>query len=168
MNCVYTAYIQRTSAPSGCRGGWMHHVYNYMLENDRGVKTEADLPYTGQYTSGCTTSDMGGSVKIKSFLETARYSCSAMKDMLHQGPISVALCASGLRYYRDEVFSNSYFCRPGCSVNHAVLAVGYTSEGDWILKNSWGRSWGIEGYFYMKGGNECEICKYGGGYVIGK
>ena len=111
---------------------------------------------------------MGGPVKIKSYIETPRYSCSAMKDMLHQGATSVAFCASGLRFYRSDVFANSYYCRPGCRVNHAVLAVGYTSEGDWILKNSWGKNWGLEGYFYMRGGNECEICKYGSSLILTK
>jgi hypothetical protein len=45
-------------------------------------------------------------------------------------------------------------------VNHAVLAVGYDTDESgtpyWIIKNSWGDSWGLDGYFYMElGKNMC-------------
>ena len=47
-------------------------------------------------------------------------------------------------------------------VNHAVLAVGYgtdATEGDyWIVKNSWGTTFGVDGYFKIKRGvNMCGI-----------
>jgi cathepsin C len=47
--------------------------------------------------------------------------------------------------------------------NHAVLIVGYgvnrtTNEDYWIVKNSWGESWGLDGYFLIRRGtDECGI-----------
>ena len=65
------------------------------------------------------------------------------------GPLSVALDASRLQFYKGGVFAPS-----SCStttLNHAVLLVGYgtdDTDGDYfIIKNSWADSWGEDGYF---------------------
>jgi len=47
-------------------------------------------------------------------------------------------------------------------VNHAVLVVGYNTTEDgkdyWIVKNSWGKNWGIDGYFWIeRGTNMCGL-----------
>ncbi|XP_003366683.1 dipeptidyl-peptidase 1, partial [Trichinella spiralis] len=52
---------------------------------------------------------------------------------------------------------------PFVEVNHAVIIVGYgtdemTKEKYWIVKNSWGRKFGEDGYFRIRRGtNECGI-----------
>jgi len=66
------------------------------------------------------------------------------------GPVSVAINANLIQNYQGGIFKSA------CSddLNHAILAVGYdknneTGEEYWILKNSWGTSWGESGYFRM-------------------
>jgi len=46
------------------------------------------------------------------------------------------------------------------SPNHAVTIVGQTENQDWIVRNSWGESWGNNGYFIIKKGNTCGICNH--------
>lgn len=42
-------------------------------------------------------------------------------------------------------------------MTHAALLVGIDSEGSWIVKNSWGTTWGEQGYIRLMQGNTCGI-----------
>jgi C1A family cysteine protease len=68
-------------------------------------------------------------------------------------PISVAVDASTWSYYKSGIFS---LC--GKSLDHGVLAVGYVQGQYWLIKNSWGVSWGQNGYIQLKWGNTCGLC----------
>jgi len=72
--------------------------------------------------------------------------------------VSVAIDASSaFQRYTKGVFTGP--CSSS-SINHAVTAVGYTSDY-WIVRNSWGASWGDGGYIMMKRGqNICNINNY--------
>jgi aminopeptidase C len=61
-----------------------------------------------------------------------------------------------LSSYIDGTFTD---CRRN-DLNHAVTIVGLTEKQEWIVRNSWGRSWGNYGYFILGHGNTCGICSY--------
>eukprot|EP00058_Branchiostoma_floridae_P019435 XP_002604925.1 hypothetical protein BRAFLDRAFT_77225 [Branchiostoma floridae] len=85
-------------------------------------------------------------------------------QLMKIGPLSVALNAVLLQFYHRGVFE-PHFCDPK-SLDHAVLLTGWGVEktifGEkkpyWIVKNSWGKKWGMDGYFYIKRGvGQCGI-----------
>ena len=81
---------------------------------------------------------------------------SIKDDLALNGPSSVCVDASNWSLYRSGVFNNC-----GTSVlNHAVLAVGYEDNGNWIVKNSWGSSWGEQGFIRLAPGGTCGIDKH--------
>jgi cathepsin H len=78
------------------------------------------------------------------------------------GPVSIAFqVVSDFRFYKSGVYESKE-CHSGeKDVNHAVLAVGYgveDSKKHWIVKNSWGAKWGMEGFFQIaRGSNMCGL-----------
>ena len=72
------------------------------------------------------------------------------------GPLSVCLDANGFNSYTSGIMS---VC--GNSVDHCVQAVGINTAAStpyWLVRNSWGTSWGESGYIRLTyGSNTCDI-----------
>ncbi|XP_070493948.1 cathepsin S-like [Chironomus tepperi] len=84
------------------------------------------------------------------------------------GPIATAMSATSyFQLYKSGIFFDTS-CDSNCrSYNHAIIIVGYgtdplTKLDYWIIKNSWGKSWGQDGYAFMarNKGNNCNIACY--------
>jgi len=136
-----------SSGNQGCNGGWPNKAINWNAQ--KGSCSEASYPYTGRGGSckQCT------SVFKPSGARTGSGE-SSLVSQLNSFPVSVCLDASGgFQSYKGGVFNGP--C--GTQLNHAVLAVGYTSAY-LIVKNSWGTGWGSGGYIYMaRGKNLCGV-----------
>jgi len=138
VDCVPNCY--------GCNGGMSKYAFDYF--KDHTVVTEDKYPYTAK-TGTCQTSALnGGSVHVTSDEWTTPYSASALKASIEKQPTSVSVQAdkSPFRYYTTGVVSGTD-C--GTATNHAIVAVGYGTENGveyYIVRNSWGASWGDQGY----------------------
>merc|ERR1711959_866905 len=138
---------------SGCNGGSMELAFNYAGTTN--VATEASYPYTardGSCKSSYTTAIPRGGV---TGYESVGQSTNSLKSALQTGPVSVAIEADQMAFqlYSGGVLSS------GCGTNldHGVLAVGYTDNA-FKVKNSWGSSWGENGYLQIStSGNVCGI-----------
>jgi C1A family cysteine protease len=126
----------------GCNGGLMDDAFKYVESHK--IELESEYPYTGR-DGKCH--EEGGVAEIKSFMDVTPKSPTALADALAKGPVSIAVDAGGLawQFYFGGIMK--HFC--GTSLDHGVLLVGYGTEGSedyWIVKNSWGASWGEKGY----------------------
>ena len=130
----------------GCNGGLMDNAFNYI--HDNGICLEKDYPYKGNDGSckKCKTV-----TKINSFVDITPNSETDLLKAVNIQPISVAIEAdqSSFQFYSNGVMTSS--C--GTNLDHGVLLVGYgTLNGVdyWKVKNSWGKSWGDNGYILLQ------------------
>ena len=139
----------------GCVGGNSKIALDYIKSN--GIVAESSYPY--QASVGACQQD-SGPYKISGRI--AYSGCNSIRNAVRQKPVSVALAASGWSGYESGIFS----CPVNPQVNHVVLLVGYTSLRHWIIKNSWGPTWGEQGYMTISQDRNCNICQFTGSHAI--
>ncbi|GMI13947.1 hypothetical protein TrVE_jg917 [Triparma verrucosa] len=159
------------SADYGCGGGLMDYAFEWE-EKEGGLCTENDYSYTsGKSGRAGTCSDDSCEIVegsgLYNFTDVKANSPKAMMEALAMQPVSIAIEADqlGFRFYKDGVFNAP--C--GTGLDHGVLAVGYGSyvpdedstfppwnrkQDYWLVKNSWGTTWGQEGYIMLKRDDE--------------
>ncbi|KAL8141213.1 hypothetical protein V2J09_007234 [Rumex salicifolius] len=115
---------------SGCGGGLMDYAYQFVIDN-HGIDTEEDYPYQGKQKT-CNKDKMKRHVvTIDDFTDVAANNEQALLRAVATQPVSVGICGSEQN------------------------GVDY-----WIVKNSWGSNWGVNGYIHMQRntGNSQGIC----------
>lgn len=139
-----------TSYDEGCNGGLMDYAFQFIIKNG-GIDSEEDYPYTGrdgrcdQYRKNAKV------VSIDSYEDVPASNENALQKAVANQPISVAIEGGGrdFQLYESGIFTG----RCGVDLDHGVNVVGYGSENGvdyWIVRNSWGASWGEKGYVRMQ------------------
>jgi cysteine peptidase B len=152
------------TADDGCNGGLMLQAYDWLLDNANGnVYTEESYPYAsgGGNEAQCNESSslvIGASIEGHLSIESDENVMAAW--LAEHGPIAIAVDAEAFMSYQSGIITD---CN-GQQLNHGVLLVAYNNSDEipyWVIKNSWGTSWGEDGYVRVrKGTNECLVTDY--------
>ncbi|XP_045477246.1 procathepsin L-like [Harmonia axyridis] len=143
----------------GCNGGLMTSAFDYVMQN--GIESESDYPYQ-EYDGDCNADPSKVVTKMSNYVNIDSGSEPALQEAVAQiGPISVAIDAS----FELQLYDSGILDDGSCSsesLNHGVLLVGMGIENGkeyYIVKNSWGASWGEKGYFRLvrNKNNRCGI-----------
>lgn len=144
---------------SGCNGGLMDYAFMWISGNG-GICSESGYPYSSGDTGRSGTcqkyycSNVAGAT-VSSWTDVSPGSSSQMENAVCAGPVSVAIEADqySFQMYGGGVLTST--C--GAQLDHGVLAVGYGTDytygSYWKVKNSWGATWGEQGYIRM-----CKDC----------
>ncbi|GLT59279.1 hypothetical protein SLA2020_321080 [Shorea laevis] len=139
-----------TTYNEGCNGGLMDYGFEFIINNG-GIDTEEDYPYVAadgrcdQYRKNAKV------VTIDDYEDVPENNEQALQKAVANQPVSVAIEGGGraFQFYESGIFTG----RCGTALDHGVTAVGYGTENGkhyWIVKNSWGGSWGESGYIRME------------------
>ncbi|XP_021506128.1 procathepsin L-like [Meriones unguiculatus] len=132
----------------GCDGGLPEFAFQYVKDNG-GLDTSMSYPYEA-LNGTCRYNHENSAANVKGFVTLPSSEDTLMKAVASVGPISVGIDTkhNSFQFYRAGVYYE-----PECSstrLDHAVLVVGYGEELDgrkyWLVKNSWGKYWGLNGY----------------------
>jgi len=140
----------------------MDSAFTYVISNN-GIDSEVSYPYSATGPNTCQYQVSNKVATISSFHDIPTGSESSLLTAVYQQPTSVAIDASheSFQFYNGGVYNE-----PECSstqLDHGVLAIGFgTYQGStdyWLVKNSWGTSWGLQGYIMMSrnANNQCGI-----------
>ncbi|KAH9608465.1 hypothetical protein KSS87_021752 [Heliosperma pusillum] len=147
----------------GCAGGLMNNAFEYLLKAG-GLMREGDYPYTA-WDGTCKFDKTKITARIANYSVVPADDDQMAANLVKFGPLPVGINARYMSSYISGVSCPQY-----CSddLEHGVLIVGYGSSGYspnrkqnkpyWIIKNSWGKNWGDDGYYKLcRGYNLCGI-----------
>jgi len=137
----------------GCGGGLMDNAFKYVQAN--GICNWNDYKYTARGGT-CQAASCTPVTKISGYTDVTKSSESALATACDKQPVAIAADAEPWQFYSKGIFDK--LC--GKRLDHGILAAGYQdgSGGYWLVKNSWGTSWGEAGYIRLAyGKNECGI-----------
>ena len=150
---------------SDCSGGNVEFALKYLIE--RGSISDHDYPYTADDTQPCMDQNMDIVTTMSSYVKIPKGDEEKLREAVGLiGPVSAAIDSA---HFAFQFYESGVFYEPNCdpdALNHSVLIVGYgtseTGEEYWIVKNTWGADWGMDGYFRLARNreNNCGIASY--------
>lgn len=138
----------------GCHGGFPYKAFQYVIAQ-RGLDTEQCYQYTAR-DGYCRAKSTCVGATLNSYKMVPQGETNLQRAVAEVGPISVVVKVSDkLMHYKSGIFVDDGTCSRYRL--HAILAVGYQTSY-WIIKNSWGTRWGMNGYIHWaKGRNMCGV-----------
>jgi len=172
---AYIAFCLSNISPysshfDGCNGA-DYEYYELQALVDIGIVEESYFPYTDDKNASCpSATDNAPKIQFESWNRVASSDVDAIKTaIMTYGVVDAAVYVStDFQNYSGGVWSDT---NTGCSngayttTNHAISLVGWgydATKGDyWILRNSWGTSWGENGYMRIAVNSaavDCAVC----------
>ena len=147
--------MKKANYNSTCNGGYVD--FSGELARVNGIPTEQAFPYIAanyigsEYPTSNGICDANETImyardpSVTTFSVGKNSTNDKMKQFIYAGPVAALIYAdTGFQAYKSGIYSGCP-TNPATSfskINHAVVIIGYDVNGNYIIKNSWGTSWG--------------------------
>ncbi|XP_029163617.1 uncharacterized protein LOC114935029 [Nylanderia fulva] len=149
----------------GCSGGLPDNAYR-AIEKLGGLELESDYPYEAE-NEKCHFKKSLAKVQLASAVNITSNETQIAQWLVQNGPISIGINANAMQFYVGGVSHPfKFLCNPK-NLDHGVLIVGYGTSNYplfhkklpyWVIKNSWGKRWGEQGYYRVyRGDGTCGL-----------
>merc|ERR1719312_496213 len=152
VDCGYGKY-----GANGCNGGPIFSYVKWAAKSGESLTHESTYPYLNtnpKLTCPANLKAYNQGAKVTDSYYSYKGDEETLKKLVHEhGAVVTAVKAEGpFQEYSGGIFAG---CPKSDSTDHAVTVVGYGTEGGqdyWLIKNSWGSSWGEKGFIRLKRG----------------
>jgi len=162
--------VDCSKSDMGCNGGLPSNAYKDLLSTKTGLELEEAYSYTAA-TGKCHAETSKEKVFLSSWKAISSNEDQIAAALVKYGPLAIGINAQYMQFYMGGV-SDPFWCP--ASLDHGVTIVGFGEEKRsgfkwpwqadsvkyWIIRNSWGASWGEKGYYrIMRGSGKCGLNK---------
>jgi len=163
-------FVSCDTIDDGCQGGLMDNAFKWAIEDNGGnLVTAASYPYVSGFgqVPACDKSGKTFGAHITGYKNIPGNETEMAAWVFKNGPLSIAVDATTWQTYTGGIITNC----ANQQLDHGVLIVGFDETNQppyWIIKNSWGPSWGEEGYLRVEMfKKECLITEYQCSSIVG-
>ncbi|XP_065204572.1 procathepsin L-like [Planococcus citri] len=147
----------------GCCGGLVEESMDYVMKG--GIATEKSYPYEARRRA-CryVQTENDYSRKIINYTQIPENNGECLKEVVGLiGPVSCYMDAVDFQHYESGILHRTKCSNKASDISHALVIVGYgttrVNKTDyWLVKNSFGETWGEQGYVkVLRNKNECAV-----------
>jgi len=142
----------------GCNGGLPSNAYGDMIKGKWGLELEKAYPYEAVQGT-CEMETEKEKVYLESWESVDQDEDQIAAALYKYGPLAIGINAGPMQWYTGGI-ADPKDCDPS-GIDHAVNIIGYGEEDGtkyWIIRNSWGTSWGEDGYYrIVRGVGKCGL-----------
>lgn len=155
LDCTY-----ETMYPGydGCSGGWYYDAYQWIMDNAH-LSREINWPYMerDEYCDPSSHYNDLGAARLMKYVQVGAHD-DYLADAIAITPVSVAMLSAGTFYsYQTGIYTGDD-CQCNWDANHALTAVAYAPDS-FVIKNSWGKNWGDNGFIRIARGLKHTVCR---------
>jgi len=142
----------KKTGDQGCKGGLPSNAYKDMIQQKLGLELESSYAYTGR-DGTCRAQASAEKAFIGGWQAISKDENQIASALMKSGPLAIGINAGPMQLYFGGIMDLPKFLCPA-SLDHGVSIVGFGSSPKpyWIIKNSWGATWGEKGYLRIARG----------------